>query len=79
MADAGPDQSVKTLSLVTLEGTGSSDPQGDPLTFLWTQTEGPTVNLSDPTSSTPSFRAPFELSGNVIGKQLVPLAGKGFY
>ena len=66
MANAGLDQTVRTLSQVTLDGTGSFDPQGDPLTFLWTQTERPTVKLSDPTSSTPSFRAPFELRGSVV-------------
>jgi len=67
VADAGPDQTVRTLSKVTLDGKGSSDSQGDPLSFLWTQTdEGPSVKLSDPTSPTPSFRAPFELTGSVV-------------
>ena len=66
VANAGADQTVRALSKVTLDGAGSSDPQGDPLSFLWTQTEGPTVKLSDPTSPTPSFRAPFELSGSVV-------------
>ena len=51
---------------MTLDGTGSSDPEGDPLSFLWTQTEGPSVKLSDPTSSTPSFWAPFQLTGSVV-------------
>lgn len=33
-ADAGPNQSDDTLSCVTLNGSGSSDPDGDtPLTY----------------------------------------------
>jgi hypothetical protein len=59
VADAGPDQSVNTLSPVTLDGSGSSDPDGDlPLTYLWTQTGGPAVALSDPAVVTPTFSAP---------------------
>jgi hypothetical protein len=34
-ADAGPDQSIQTLETVTLDGTGSADPEGDTLTYVW--------------------------------------------
>jgi K319L-like, PKD domain len=57
-ANAGPDQSVPSDSSVSLNGTGSSDPNGDPLTFAWTQTAGPSVTLSGANTATPSFTAP---------------------
>jgi len=58
-ADAGPDQTVRTNATVTLDGSGSSDPDGDyPLSYFWTQTGGPPVTLSDPRVVTPTFTAP---------------------
>jgi hypothetical protein len=59
IAGAGPDQNVDTDALVTLDGSGSSDPDGDlPLAYHWTQTGGPAVTLSDPTVVMPTFTAP---------------------
>jgi len=59
-ANAGPDQTVRPLALVTLDGSASTDPQGQPLTYLWKQTSGPTVSLSDPTAVKPTFVAPLK-------------------
>jgi len=58
-ADAGPDQSVLAGQMVTLDGTSSTDPDGDELTFAWTLTDpdGTPVALSDPTAETPTFVA----------------------
>ncbi len=54
-ANAGPDQTVLAGSLVTLDGSQSVDPDGDPLTFLWTQVNGPSISLVNPASARPSF------------------------
>ncbi|AGC44518.1 M36 family peptidase [Myxococcus stipitatus DSM 14675] len=43
---------------VTLDATGSTDADGEELAFSWTQTAGPTVELDDPTSATPTFAVP---------------------
>ncbi|ADO72841.1 myxosortase-dependent M36 family metallopeptidase [Stigmatella aurantiaca] len=57
-------------STVTLNGTGSVDPDGQALTYLWTQVSGPAVTLSNATSATPTFVA--DVSKNtVLGFQLV--------
>jgi len=58
IADAGPDQSGNTLSMFTLEGSGI-DPDDDlPLAYLWIQTGGPLVILSDRLIANPFFIAP---------------------
>ncbi len=56
-ANAGPDQTARLGSLVTLTGSASADPDNgpSPLSFVWTQTAGPTVTLAGATSVTPKF------------------------
>jgi hypothetical protein len=56
-ANAGEDQSVTENTLVTLDGFGS-DVEGDAITFLWTQTAGTPVTLSDVSATNPTFIAP---------------------
>jgi hypothetical protein len=64
IAEAGPDQLVNEHNVATLAGT-ASDPDGDPLTYQWSQTAGPAVILSDPTAAQPSFVAPNGLLDSV--------------
>lgn len=46
----------KPTVLVELDGSGSTDPDGDPLHYRWSQVGGPEVILSDMTSPKPFFR-----------------------
>jgi hypothetical protein len=57
LADAGPPQTVNKGKQVALAGTGS-DPDGDNITYAWTQLSGPAVALSDAASPAPAFTAP---------------------
>ena len=43
IARAGADQSVAANSVVTLDGSTSSDPEGAALTYSWVQTAGTAV------------------------------------
>ena len=60
VANAGADRTVLEGASVTLDGTGSSDPDGDPIGYSWVLVEGPggvgSVMLDGPTA-TPSFVA----------------------
>jgi len=57
IADAGPNQVGVPAGTITLNGSGSSDPLGETLTFSWVQILGPTVTLSNPTSAVTTFTA----------------------
>jgi len=57
VADAGPSQSFAAATTVTLDGSKSYDPNGDPITYLWQQEGGPAVALSSPTSAVTTFAA----------------------
>ncbi|MBI4864428.1 MAG: hypothetical protein HY815_29840 [Candidatus Riflebacteria bacterium] len=55
-ASAGPAQTAHREE-VALDGTGSSDENGDAVTYLWKQTEGPEqLPIADPTSPRPSVK-----------------------
>ena len=58
VARAGDDLTVDPDAAVRLDGSGSSDPDGDILTFAWTQILGAQVTLSDAGYVQPSFTAP---------------------
>ena len=57
-ADAGLDQTVYEGTGVSLHGETSSDPDGDTLTYAWTQTAGPGAALAGATTANPTFTAP---------------------
>jgi hypothetical protein len=58
IAMAGDDQTKDEGASVTLDGTGSNDPDSDSLTYSWMQAGGSVVVLSNPNSATPTFTAP---------------------
>jgi hypothetical protein len=57
VADAGPDRSGQMGDLIVLDGSGSSDPDGQPspLSFAWTQLDGPAVTLAGADTPQASF------------------------
>ncbi len=57
-ADAGDDQCADPGDEVALHGSGSFHPDGEPLTYGWKQTGGPSVTLSDAGAVSPTFTAP---------------------
>jgi LmbE family N-acetylglucosaminyl deacetylase len=58
VADAGAGQTVQVGSTVQLDGSGSTAPAGDSLTYQWSQTGGTAVTLSSTTAVQPTFTAP---------------------
>ena len=58
VADAGSNQTVSSAATVTLDGSGSSDADGNAITYAWSQTSGTSVTLSSSTASQPTFTAP---------------------
>jgi hypothetical protein len=57
VANAGPDQSVYVNDTVTLNGSGSSDVDGDALTYSWSFVSDPSgsATLSDISAVNPTF------------------------
>jgi hypothetical protein len=57
VADAGPDQIGVAAGQVVLDGSGSYSPDGDTLTYAWTQIGGPAVGLSGANTVRATFEA----------------------
>ncbi|MBT3229931.1 MAG: T9SS type A sorting domain-containing protein [Candidatus Marinimicrobia bacterium] len=57
-ANAGADQSVASGATVTLDGSASSDADGTIVSYLWEQTSGSTVTLTDATTDVATFVVP---------------------
>lgn len=57
IANAGPNQIGVPAGLITLDGSASYSPDGNPITYQWTQTSGTPVTLSSLTASKTTFIA----------------------
>ncbi|MFZ4858815.1 MAG: PKD domain-containing protein [Desulfuromonadaceae bacterium] len=71
-ANAGVSQDVAIGSVKTLDGSGSSDANNDPLTFVWSITSKPTgsnASLSSTTIAKPTFKA--DVGGSYIFQLVV--------
>jgi len=70
-AVAGPDQTVVEATTVTLDGSNSTDEDDGIATYLWDQTAGIPVTLSDQSESNPTFvTPPVGTEGAVLSFQL---------
>jgi RHS repeat-associated protein len=72
VANAGPAQTVPVSSTVHLDGRGSNDVDGDPLTYAWTianKPSGSSASLSNATAVNPTFVA--DLAGNYTAQLVV--------
>src|SRR5262249_15104645 len=72
VANAGPAQTVFRRATVSLNGSGSTDPDGDPLTFRWkflSRPQGSQARLAQATTATPSFVA--DVAGTYVVRLIV--------
>jgi hypothetical protein len=69
IADAGGPYFVNEGETVTLDGTASSDPDGDTFTYEWS----PATYLDDPTSATPTY----SLSDDIVDELTLTVTDTG--
>jgi len=65
IAAAGSNLEVLNGERVELNGSGSYDPDGDAITYAWSQISGSPVALLDPETAHPTFEAPEQISSDL--------------
>jgi hypothetical protein len=71
------DASVDELSDMTLDGSTSMDPNGDVLTYSWTQLSGPPIAITDNAAPMISFTAPRVMQDQTASFELTVDDGNG--
>ncbi|MFD3392147.1 PKD domain-containing protein [Alteromonas macleodii] len=72
VANAGNDQNASTGTVVTLNGSASSDAEGDTLSYTWSLTSFPSgsnASLTNPTNVSPTFTA--DVDGTYVAQLIV--------
>jgi len=78
LADAGDDATAAVGQVVALDGTGSKDPDGDPLTYEWVEIDGPDVTIDNANAAKASFVAPSVAAPTPLTFRLTVTDGKAW-
>jgi peptidyl-prolyl cis-trans isomerase A (cyclophilin A) len=73
----GGDLLVTENTTVDLDASGTTDPDGDAMSFLWTQLTGPSVTLVNADTDIASFQAPAVLADTPLSFQVVVTDAQG--
>jgi Concanavalin A-like lectin/glucanases superfamily/K319L-like, PKD domain/Bacterial Ig domain len=76
-ADAGGDQNVEVNAQVKLDGSKSSDEDGQIVSYKWEQTGGPEIDLKQSDAQTASFDVPESAAGSALTFELTVVDDKG--
>ena len=78
MADAGPDITASADLLVTLDGSGTYDPDGIAV-YTWSQVDGPAVTLKHADTAMADFVTPLGGDeGEILTFRLTVIVGDAF-
>ncbi len=75
VASIAVDEDVVSGAVVTLDGAQTRDPDGDALTYIWSQVGGPGASLSDAGAVAPTFVAPQVEDATDVTFQLIASDG----